>query len=267
MINEEVISKLINISKKAGEAILEVYNSEIDVQYKQDKSPVTEADRRSHDIIFEELKSIYRDIPILSEEGRDIPYQERKNWEYFWLVDPLDGTKEFIGKRGEFTVNIALINKDRPVFGIVYAPAIDQLYYGGREFGSYKVENGRKEKLEKRPVKKEEITVVASRSHMNKETEDFIESLKRFFKNVKTTSIGSSLKICLLSEGKADIYPRLGPTMEWDTAAAHAILNGIGGRIVVYSGQKSLRELEESDELIYNKENLLNPYFIAYRSL
>ncbi len=267
MITERLISDVIEISEKAGNEILNVYNRDIDVQYKDDKSPITEADRKSHHIILEGLKKINENIPVLSEEGKDIPYEKRKNWEYFWLVDPLDGTKEFIKRNGEFTVNIALIHRQKPVFGVVYAPALNKLYYGGKDFGGYMVEKGEKVRLEGDSLNREKLVVVASRSHINEETKEFIESLKRFYRDVETTSIGSSLKICLLAEGKADIYPRIGPTMEWDTAAAHAVLNSVGGRIVVYNNQKTLRELEESDELIYNKENLLNPYFVAYRSL
>ncbi len=267
MITERVISDVIEISEKAGNEILNVYNRDIDVQYKDDKSPITEADRISHHIILEGLKKINTNVPVLSEEGKDIPYEKRMNWEYFWLVDPLDGTKEFIKKNGEFTVNIALIHRQKPVFGVVYAPALNKLYYGGKDFGGYMVEKGEKVKLEGNPLNRDKLVVVASRSHINEETKEFIESLKRFYRDIETTSIGSSLKICLLAEGKADIYPRIGPTMEWDTAAAHAVLNSVGGRIVVYNNQKTLRELEESDELIYNKKNLLNPYFVAYRSL
>jgi len=267
LITEKLISDVIGISKEAGEEILKVYNRDIDVQYKEDKSPITEADRKSHEVILKGLRNVNPNIPILSEEGKDIPYEKRKSWEYFWLVDPLDGTKEFIKRNGEFTVNIALIHRQKPVFGVVYAPALNKLYYGGKDLGGYMIEKGNRVKLERKPLNSKKLTVVASRSHMNEETKEFIEALKRFYRNVETTSIGSSLKICLLAEGKADIYPRIGPTMEWDTAAAHAVLNSIGGRMVVYNNQKTLKELEESDELIYNKENLLNPYFIAYRSL
>jgi len=263
---EYMTKEIINIVKKAGKEILEVYNKDIDIEYKDDKSPLTEADKRAHSIIEKELKKI-SNFPILSEEGKNIPYEIRKNWEYFWMVDPLDGTKEFIKKNGEFTVNIALIYKSKPILGVVYAPAIDILYYGGEKIGAYKVENGKTIKLN--PVKTEKnsyLTVIASKSHLNEETKEFIKIIENHFNNVETISIGSSLKICLVAEGKADIYPRIAPTMEWDTAAAHAVLSASGGKMVKYKKTQNLKEIKNLPELEYNKENLLNPYFIALRS-
>ncbi|WP_457622333.1 3'(2'),5'-bisphosphate nucleotidase CysQ [Persephonella sp.] len=265
---KDLINELIKISKEAGKEILDVYNSHISVEYKEDKTPLTEADKRSHQVITDRLEKI-SSYPVLSEEGKDIPYNERKNWEYFWMVDPLDGTKEFIKRNGEFTVNIALIHKNRPVLGVVYAPAIDTLYYGGKDIGAYKINNN--ETVDLNSIKPSEevpkrITVVASKSHLNEETKEFIKMLENFYENVETTSIGSSLKICLLAEKKADIYPRIAPTMEWDTAAAHAVLNAAGGRIIRYEKIQNLQDLKDLPEIEYNKENLLNPYFVAIRS-
>ena len=259
-----MIDKLIRIAKEAGKEIMDVYKTDFDVEYKGDKSPLTEADKKSNNVICRKLKSI-SDYPILSEEGRNIPYKERKNWEYLWIVDPLDGTKEFIKRNGEFTVNIALIHRGRPYLGVVYAPAMGTLYYGGKDIGVYK--NGNAINL---PVKEEkgkkEITAVVSKSHLNEETSSFLGKLKNFFNKVNTVSIGSSLKICLIAEGKADIYPRLAPTMEWDTAAAHAILIATGGRLVKYKEIENPSNLRNLTELRYNKKNLLNPYFVAFRS-
>lgn len=265
---EVLLKEVINIAKKAGKEILDVYNLSIDVEYKEDKSPLTEADKRAHKVIEKGLKKI-SDYPILSEEGKNIPFEERKNWEYFWLVDPLDGTKEFIKRNGEFTVNIALIYKNKPVFGVVYAPAINVLYYGGKDIGAYKIENSKIIDLNEDRNKissNNQLTVVASKSHLNEETKNFIEMLEKYFKEIETVSIGSSLKICLLAEGKADIYPRIAPTMEWDTAAAHVVLNAAGGKMVKYVNIENLEELKNMPELIYNKENLLNPYFVAFKA-
>jgi len=261
-----MIEDIIKIVKSAGREILDVYNNEnLNISYKEDKSPLTEADKRAHQIIKEGLSKI-SNYPILSEEGREIPYKERKNWEYFWLVDPLDGTKEFIKRNGEFTVNVALIHKNKPILGVVYAPAIDVLYYGQQGEGSYKVEGREKRKLPMvNEIDKGNISVVASKSHLNEKTKNFIKDLEKVFSNINTVSIGSSLKICLLAEGKADIYPRIAPTMEWDTAAAHSILNAVGGKIVQYSDNTPITLLNNLPEITYNKENLLNPYFVAFR--
>lgn len=262
-----MLDRLIRIIKEAGNEILKIYNTDFSVEYKDDKSPLTLADKNAHNVIEKGLKEI-SDYPVLSEEGKDIPYEKRKDWEYFWMVDPLDGTKEFIKKNGEFTVNIALIHKNKPVLGIVYAPAINVLYYGGENTGAYKIENNIKTNLTNNQLTKtnDSLTVIASKSHLNEETKKFIETLEKYYNNVDTTSIGSSLKICLIAEGKADIYPRIAPTMEWDTAAAHAVLNAVGGKMVKYEKTQNLKEIKKLPELEYNKENLLNPYFIALRS-
>jgi len=257
---EKLIENLINISKDAGKEILNIYNTKYQVDYKNDNSPLTLADKNSHNIIVKGLRKI-SDYPVLSEEGIDIPYENRKEWKYFWMVDPLDGTKEFIKKRDEFTVNIALIKKNKPVLGVVYAPAINVLYYGGEGLGAYKVENGKKIKIKVKKNLSKKVVVVASKSHLNDETKGFIDKLKEYF-DIEMASVGSSLKICLIAEGKADIYPRLGPTMEWDTAAAHAVLNAAGGKILKYE-DIPLEDLKALNEIEYNKPDLINPYFIA----
>lgn len=259
------LNKIIDIAYKAGEEILKIYKFiDVEVEYKKDNSPLTEADKKAHEVIEQGLKNI-SNYPILSEEGKDIPYKERQNWEYFWLVDPLDGTKEFIKKNGQFTVNIALIQKNKPVAGVVYAPALDILYYGTLNEGAYKIEKGKESKVSNSNNFDGTVKVIASKSHLNEETTKFIENLKIHYKNVEMISIGSSLKICFVAEGKADIYPRIAPTMEWDTAAAHAILNAVKGRIVQYKEYREIYKIKKLPELIYNKKNLLNPYFIAFR--
>lgn len=260
-------------AKKAGDAIMEVYASDFSVELKEDKSPLTLADRRSHDIISRHLlTSGSSPLPLLSEEGRDIPHQERKAWEYFWLVDPLDGTKEFVRRNGEFTVNIALMHRDRPVMGVIFIPVKDLLYFAAEGTGAFKISGTSwiksgitfsklgKEAL-RLPI--ETITgqgafkVIASRSHMSNETNSFLERLKKEHGEVEIVSAGSSLKFCIIAEGSADIYPRFGPTMEWDTAAGQEIVEQAGGVVIQHETGLPLR---------YNKGNLLNPWFIVRRS-
>ena len=258
------LNTAIQASIKAGAAILEVYNSDnFEVELKSDNSPLTLADRKAHNVIVGFLEET--GIPILSEEGRGIPYEERKNWEQFWLVDPLDGTKEFVKRNGEFTVNIALIQYGRPIMGVIYVPVTDVLYVGSMKDGACKLEQASTyssdwiASADKLPFEKTDNTykVVASRSHMSPETEAYVDKLRGQHKNVEIVSKGSSLKLCLVAEGNADIYPRFGPTSEWDTAAGHAIVLASGGQVVLAD--------DESKELIYNKENILNPFFIARR--
>ena len=232
----ELKYNVIKTAQKAGQAVLEVYSSDFSVEYKDDRSPLTLADKKADSIITELLSGLYPDIPILSEESKAIPYQERRQWDYFWMVDPLDGTKEFIKRNGEFTVNIALIEKNTPVLGVVYAPQRGLLYFGTKGEGAYKLDTVEKLKdcrnfdefvnlSEKLPLvgKKDAFTVIASRSHMNKGTETYINELKKEYGEVSIISAGSSLKLCLVAEGSADIYPRFAPTMEWDTAAGHIV--------------------------------------------
>ncbi len=247
MINKNDIDELINLSKKAGKAILDIYNSEdFAIEIKSDNSPLTKADKASNKIIEEGLKKLFPGIPILSEEGKKIPYKERKNWEQFWLVDPLDGTKEFIKRNGEFTVNIALIENNAPAFGVIYVPVTGEIYYGGPNYGSWK--NDRQIFVSKRNSQ-DKLSVVQSRSHSGEEENDFYSN----YKIKESLSKGSSLKICLVAEGKAEIYFRSGPTWEWDTGAGHAILLGAGGYFVN----------KDKSELVYNKEIIKNFGFIV----
>lgn len=242
----------IQAAEEACREILHVYNSgDFQAEAKGDNSPLTLADKRAHLKIVSILEPA--NLPILSEEGKNVPYGERKNWEYFWMVDPLDGTKEFIKRNGEFTVNIALISRTTPILGVVAVPVTHEVYYGAEGQGAYLRKNGTDHRLSiQQPVGlgQQGLRVVASRSHMNDETEAFISELK----NPSLVSAGSSLKFMLLANGQADVYPRYAPTMEWDTAAAHAVVKETG-RNVFQSGT--------NQPLVYNKENLLNPYFLV----
>jgi 3'(2'), 5'-bisphosphate nucleotidase len=267
---DSLLIEAITAAKKAGDAILEVYGSGFSVEQKEDKSPLTLADRRSHEIISHHLGSAeIIALPVLSEEGRNIPYEERKAWGYYWLVDPLDGTKEFIRRNGEFTVNIALMHKDRPVMGVVLLPVKDILYFAAEGTGAFKLPGTSKiktgttlEEIKRKAIGltaknktvKRPYTVIASRSHMSDETSSFIDAIRNEYGEIEIISAGSSLKFCLVAEGAADIYPRFGPTMEWDTAAGQAVVELAGGAVLNHETDKPLR---------YNKENLLNPWFIV----
>jgi 3'(2'), 5'-bisphosphate nucleotidase len=266
----------------AGHAILDVYrSSDFKVEEKADKSPLTLADKRSHEIIVKRLGQL--DIPILSEEGKDIPYKERKRWETYWLIDPLDGTKEFIKKNGEFTVNIAIIRNRKPVAGVIYVPDKNVLYFALNILGSFKADSieGIESVIRQSTGPATEIveeaieniidastalplndsanrpfTIIGSRSHASPELESFVEEKRQEHGEVEFISAGSSLKLCLVAEGKAEIYPRTGPTMEWDTAAGQAIAENAGCKVLQY---------DTREPLIYNKENLLNPWFVVLR--
>lgn len=251
---------------KAGEEILKIYEQDFTIETKQDASPLTEADRQSNKVILEKIEPT--GIPIISEEIKNMDYQERANWQQCWMVDPLDGTKEFIKKNGEFTVNIALIEQGQPVLGVVYIPVTRKLFFATAELGSFVYtfhENEkmpdmtsllkRAEKLDAPPLP-DVYTIVASRSHLSPETKDFIDECKKKYREVALISKGSSIKLCLVAEGKAHVYPRIAPTMEWDTAAAHAVAKFAGCSVLDYHTRK---------ELQYNKENLRNPYFIVLR--
>jgi len=244
------LEKIVTIAKEAGDAIMEIYKKDFVVEYKEDDSPLTEADTKANEIICSKLESLYPDIPIMSEENKQTEYEVRKSWEYYWCIDPIDGTKEFIKKNDEFTVNIALIHKDTPVLGVVYAPAIDEMYKAKKGEGAYR--NGEKLPLEINKYPEEKLHVVASKSHLSEETQEFIDNLET--KEIKQVSKGSSLKLCMVATGEADIYPRLAPTMEWDTAAADAIAREAGKMTYSY---------ETNQPMIYNKENLLNPWFVV----
>ena len=252
--NSENLDKLLVLIQKAaleaGEKILEVYEqADFEVEAKDDKSPLTLADRKAHECICKYLDST--EIPILSEEGREIPFSERNAWKYFWMVDPLDGTKEFIKKNGEFTVNIALIHQQEVIMGVVYSPVLQKLYYAQNGKGAYLKENNAITALKTSKNETPPTRVVASRSHLNDDTKQFIEQ----YAEVEILSMGSSLKFMLVAEGKADVYPRLAPTMEWDTAAAQIVVEEAGGKVINFETKEKMR---------YNKENLLNSHFIVY---
>ncbi len=242
----------IQAAEEACKVILDVYNSDdFQAEAKGDNSPLTLADRRAHGVIEVILQAT--NLPVLSEEGKDIPYSERKNWEYFWMVDPLDGTKEFIKRNGEFTVNIALIHHGSPVLGVVAVPVTGDIFHAQKDAGASVRRNEKDEALPRRrswELNHAGLRVVASRSHLNDETKQFIDQLT----DPVLVSKGSSLKFMLLAESKADVYPRYAPTMEWDTAAAHAIVNEVGLKVYEFGSDHELR---------YNKENLLNPYFLV----
>lgn len=244
-----ILADVIKVADEASERVLHIYESDFKVSYKEDESPLTAADVASHEVIVKGLRNISRDIPILSEEGADIPWDERRHWSRFWLVDPVDGTKEFTQRTGEFTVNIALIEDGEPVLGVVTVPALKEAFWGVKGQGAHRRDrSGRLHELrvaERRSTRR----VVASKNHLNAETKAFIEKLG----DHELIQAGSSLKFCRIAEGRADIYPRLGPTSEWDTAAAHAVLSAAGGKVHTLDG-KPLR---------YGKENLLNPHFVA----
>ncbi|HSO17900.1 MAG TPA: 3'(2'),5'-bisphosphate nucleotidase CysQ [Desulfosarcina sp.] len=258
----------------AGRAILGVYESdEFQVEQKADDSPLTLADRRAHAIIKTALAD--SGVPVLSEEGRDIPFAERRRWPRMWIVDPLDGTKEFIKRNGEFTVNIALAEAGAPTMGVVFVPVADCLYFADRDLGAYRIEAINRagaeavdaadnldplvERAVRLPVPRDPdrpFTIMGSRSHATPELEAYVEEMRRQHGTVDFISAGSSLKICRVAEGRADVYPRLGPTMEWDTAAGQAVAVAGGARVVRH---------DDGRPLAYNKENLLNPWFIVER--
>ena len=259
---------------EAGNAILDVYQSDFTVDHKADDSPLTLADRRAHDIIIAHLA--VTGIPVLSEEGRHIPYKERREWEKLWIVDPLDGTKEFVKRNGEFTVNIALIKNGHPVLGVVFVPVKSRLYFGARGLGAYLLEDraiidavaageirtsddvlSRATRLPKAIPPRTAIKVVGSRSHLTDEVKTFVEEMRSRYGQVEFTSAGSSLKICLVASGEADIYPRLGPTMEWDIAAGHAVAENAGARFYCHG---------TNQPMVYNREDLLNPWFVVERA-
>lgn len=255
-------------AKRAGDAIMEIYQQDFSVYEKNDQSPLTDADLAAHHIIVQELAS-YSDFPILSEESADIDWATRQSWTTYWLVDPLDGTKEFIKKNGEFTVNIALIENGIPVLGVVYAPVLNTLYTANSK-GAFKTDEAGKTAISATKVQANEVCkVVGSRSHQSPEIQAWLDALPGE-KNM--VSMGSSLKLCLVAEGAAHLYPRLGPTCEWDTAAAHAIVRAAGGKVTVLSKKSLGKDSDQANAvwadsqspLLYNqKESLLNPYFLV----
>tara|TARA_B100001758_G_C18415598_1_gene619307 strand:- start:4283 stop:5089 length:807 start_codon:yes stop_codon:yes gene_type:complete len=251
---KNIIADLTNIIEEAGRSIIHIYEN-YDSNYitKEDNSPLTKADTISNKIIMDGLRSLTPSLPILSEEEASIPLSVRSKWNQFWLIDPLDGTKEFIKKNGEFTVNIALIANNQPIFGLIYVPVTKELYYGSDETGSYRIKDSNAERIRVRKSSSNDIKVVTSRSHSSDEVLSFIRKIK----HASTISIGSSLKFCLIASGKADIYPRFGPTSEWDTAAGEAILKFAGGETLTMN----------NTPISYNqKESTINPSFIAASS-
>ena len=260
----DYIKIAIEASLKAGKAIIHVYDTVFDVEYKDDKSPLTEADKQANDIINSYL--IPTQTPIISEENKQTDFSTRKMWQQCWIVDPVDGTKEFVKRNGEFTVNIALVENGTPKLGVIYVPATKELYFAEvDDKKAYKVQLASHETSIDEVFEKAEtirpkinnstsIQVVGSRSHMSQETEDFMEALKSDGKSVEMVSKGSSLKFCLIAEGRADVYPRFAPTMEWDTAAGQAICNAVGVNVI---------SNDTNQPLLYNKEHLLNPWFVV----
>lgn len=244
------ISELEPIARAAGDAILAIYRQPFAVEYKQDESPLTAADQGAHEVIVQALARLTPDIPVLSEESDAETMQARLGWSRYWLVDPLDGTKEFVSRNGEFTVNIALIDHGSPVWGLVYAPVLDKLWYGGKGIGAWRVADGTHEAIQTRPHEAGQAwRVVGSRNHLSQATLDYLAPLGE----VELVSMGSSLKFCIIAEGGAELYPRLAPTCEWDTAAAQAVLEGAGGSVTQLDGSA----------LAYNKPDILNPWFVA----
>lgn len=248
----DLIQPVLDIARDAGRRILEIYGSEFAVNAKEDRSPLTEADLASHRTIVEALDQLTPDVPILSEESSHIPYSERSEWTDYWLVDPLDGTKEFIKRNGEFTVNIALIRDGRPALGVVHVPVKDTDYYGCDGLGAFRrVGQAEATPVKVAPLSGGPVRVVGSRSHRGHSLDAYLESLGAH----EMVPMGSSLKICLVASGDADVYPRLGPTCEWDTAAAQAVVEAAGGQVVDLDGRP----------LRYNtKDEYLNPFFIVF---
>jgi 3'(2'), 5'-bisphosphate nucleotidase len=259
LITEELVAELVALTEAAGAAILEVYETDFDVDTKSDESPLTQADLASHRIIEAGLARLTPDIPLFSEESELPPFGVRQAWSRYWLVDPLDGTKEFVNRNGEFTVNIALIEGQQPVLGIVGVPVREQVYVGVEGQGAYRLSRaeGEPDRLELAGRPRDDdapLVVVASRSHGGERLEQYLLALEETFGGVSRTPVGSSLKLCILAEGQADLYPRLGPTSEWDIAAAHAVLSAAGGEVWAADGSP----------LAYNaKESVLNPEFFA----
>ena len=260
---KKLLHTAITAAIEAAKAILEIYHSgDFDIELKGDNSPLTKADTASHNVIVSYLTKT--GIPVLSEEGRDIPFKERKSWKQLWIVDPIDGTKEFIKRNGEFTVNIALIENNKPLMGVIFVPVTGDLYFSSKEMGAFKVAVDLKDydvknllvKADTLPLQREDktFTVVASRSHMSAETESYIQQMRDIHGEVKLISKGSSLKLCMVAEGTANCYPRFAPTMEWDTAAGHAICEHVGVEVIDWETKKNM---------LYNREELLNNWFLV----
>jgi len=248
------LEETVAIAIEAGRQILDVYERDFEVSDKKDGSPLTDADRAAHEVIVARLTALAPGIPILSEESSMIDHSIRAGWQRFWLVDPLDGTKEFVNRNGEFTVNIALIDDDAPVLGVVYVPVTGVCYLAVRGQGAWKEKGGGdRQPIHVRSYGGGRATVVASRSHRGEAVDRFLDNLQAREGDYDTESLGSALKLCLVAEGAADVYPRLGPTSEWDTAAAQCVVESAGGRVTDLDG----------NPLKYNKPNILNPWFLV----
>lgn len=264
---EHLLSMAVRAAMNAGSEILDVYcQSEVEVEHKKDNSPVTKADIRAHAVIEAILRET--NIPILSEEGIHLPFEERNNWQTLWIIDPLDGTNEFVAKSGDFCVNIALVDSGEPILGVIYSPTRDTVWFGAKDLNAYKIENVSTviddfsfETLQQNGIKMpfnatgNQYIVLVSRSNLNEATKTFIETLKTEYKELTLAHIGSALKFCVLAEGAANLYPRYATTSEWDTAAGHAILKSLGGDVL---------QKDSNIPLMYNKANLNNPGFVAY---
>ncbi|MFY0566435.1 3'(2'),5'-bisphosphate nucleotidase CysQ [Archangium lansingense] len=249
--DEALVSAVCELAREAGRATLQFYGGDVSVERKGDDSPLTAADKASHTLIVEALRRLTPDIPVLSEESSEMDVAERRKWSTFWLVDPLDGTKEFIKGTGEFTVNIALVSGSEPVLGVVHVPVTGVTYWGRKGAGAFMAHAGQAPvAIRTRPANLERLVIVASKDHAGPQ----VEALLKRLTTASTANMGSSLKFCLVAEGKADFYPRLQPTSEWDTAAAQCVLEAAGGAVTDTSGRP----------LAYNKEQILNPSFLAY---
>lgn len=266
MTRKEMLLLTIKTALKAGDEILKIYATDFEVDYKADESPLTMADKAAHEIIVKQLQKT--GIPILSEEGKHLPYSDRQNWDQLWIVDPLDGTKEFVKRNGEFTVNIALVENNQPKMGVIFCPTIKMLYFADDSIGgAFKfvfndepfsdftldalIEMSKQLPL---PDTEDVFTVVASRSHLTDETKAFVSKIEKQVGEIRFVSRGSSLKLCMVAEGAAALYPRFAPTSEWDTAAGQAIVENAGGKVIMPDNEKPMK---------YNKENILNPWFIV----
>lgn len=246
-----LLPEIKTIAETAGEAILKIYRTDFEVQHKDDDSPLTQADLAAHRVIMSGLKKLTPDIPRLSEEGAKIPFSERGNWQRYWLIDPLDGTREFVKKNGEFTVNIALIENGKPTLGVVHAPDSDQSWYAAHDVGAFKMQAGKERRITTVAADTNKPRILVSKSHRGELVDALLDKLSDY----TAVSVGSSLKFCVIAEGGADFYPRLGLTSEWDTAAGHAVVTAAGGRVTHTDGS----------DLSYNqKESLLNPHFLAF---
>lgn len=251
-----MIEKLVSIAQDAGQIVLSIYNQpSFEVMNKSDNSVLTKADLASHHYICEELNKCFPAIPVISEEStQKYSIEERTEWEYFFLVDPLDGTKEFVQRNGEFTINIALVRNNKPVLGVIHVPVLNMTYYAEENKGCYKLINNEITQLTQQSTMNNTLRVVTSRSHVCSVTKDWLDTLQAQGKEITVVTAGSALKFGLIAEGKADIYPRFAPTMEWDTAAGQVIVNEVGKKVAVVGS---------NEPLLYNKVNLLNPGFIV----